>query len=218
MQCTVLSDDDRIDVLYGEATPAVEGRVRAHLEACAACREEMGDLQATRRSLAVWRTPRRPRGGSARRLAAFALPVAAALLVATAGALLYRGAEVRYEDGRFALRLGQHDAALRLALAEQEERHAREIAALRAALPVAAPAGSGLRLDDVRGLIRESEARQGELLRARLEDLRERSEAQRRIDLARVSAGLSYLDGRNGQQMARASELMNTMLRASYTR
>jgi hypothetical protein len=144
--------------------------------------------------------------------------VAAALLVATAGALLYRGAEVRYEDGRFALRLGQHDAALRLALAEQEERHAREIAALRAALPVAAPAGSGLRLDDVRGLIRESEARQGELLRARLEDLRERSEAQRRIDLARVSAGLSYLDGRNGQQMARASELMNTMLRASYTR
>ena len=29
MQCTVLSDDDRIDVLYGEAAPAVEDRVRA---------------------------------------------------------------------------------------------------------------------------------------------------------------------------------------------
>jgi hypothetical protein len=45
--------------------------------------------------------------------------------------------------------------------------------------------------------------------------MEERSEAQRRLDLARMSAGLSYLDGRTGQQVARATELMGAVLQAS---
>jgi hypothetical protein len=40
-------------------------------------------------------------------------------------------------------------------------------------------------------------------------------EAQRRVDLARVAAGLSYLDGRHGQQLARTNELMGYVLEAA---
>jgi glycosyltransferase involved in cell wall biosynthesis len=47
---------------------------------------------------------------------------------------------------------------------------------------------------------------------------RERAEAQRRYDLARVSAGLSYLDGKTGQQVARTTELMGYVLQASQKR
>jgi hypothetical protein len=145
--------------------------------------------------------------------------VAATALVALGGALFYQGSEVRYEDGRIAFRIGvPEDQAFRKMLAEQEARHAREMADLRAALSAAPAAGTEVRLARVQELIRESEARQGQRFLARLEELRERTDAQRRIDMARVSAGLSYLDGKNGQQMARTSELMNTMLQASYKR
>ena len=42
----------------------------------------------------------------------------------------------------------------------------------------------------------------------RLADWQERTEAQRRVDMARVAASLSYLDGRHGQQLARTNELI----------
>ena len=71
---------------------------------------------------------------------------------------------------------------------------------------------------DVLGFIRESEARQSKELLARFEEFKERSDSERRLDMARVSAGLSYLDGKNGQHVARTSELMNYMLQASYKR
>jgi hypothetical protein len=35
------------------------------------------------------------------------------------------------------------------------------------------------------------------------------------MDLARVAAGLSYLDGRHGQQLARTNELMGYVLEAA---
>ena len=53
------------------------------------------------------------------------------------------------------------------------------------------------------------------LLSASLTDLTARAETQRRLDMARVSAGLSYLDGRTGQQVARTTELMGYLLQAS---
>jgi hypothetical protein len=64
-------------------------------------------------------------------------------------------------------------------------------------------------------MLARSERRQGEVLRAGLAELAERTEAQRRYDLARISAGLSYLDGRTGQQIARTGELMGVLLQAS---
>ncbi len=36
MQCNVLDEADKIDVLYGSAEPAQARRVREHLSACAA--------------------------------------------------------------------------------------------------------------------------------------------------------------------------------------
>lgn len=220
MQCSVLRDDEKIDVLYGEAPAELVKRVRAHLNACSSCREELKALDETRHRLAAWTLPESPRPLPAR-LLPWALPVAAALLVAMGGAFLYRGSEIRYEGGRLSFHIGsREDQAVRQLLAEQNARHEREIAALRAALqgsPALAPAAT-LSLADVQGLIRESEARQGQRFLARLDELRERSDAQRRIDMARVSAGLSYLDGKNGLQVARTSELMNSMLQASYKR
>jgi hypothetical protein len=223
MQCNVLRDDEKIDVLYGEASPEAAARVREHVRSCAACRDELSALGRARQRLRSWTLSESPRAQAPRRFLHWALPVAATALLALGGALFYQGSEVRYEDGRIAFRIGvPEDQAFRQMLAEQEARHAREMADLRAALsaaPAAAPAaGTQVRLAQVQELIRESEARQGQRFLARLEELRERTDAQRRIDMARVSAGLSYLDGKNGQQMARTSELMNTMLQASYKR
>jgi hypothetical protein len=67
----------------------------------------------------------------------------------------------------------------------------------------------------VEQLIRENEQRQAAHLNTSLEELAARAEAQRRYDLARVSAGLSYLDGKTGQHVARTSELMGYVLQAS---
>ena len=60
--------------------------------------------------------------------------------------------------------------------------------------------------------LRDSDSRQGERLRLTLADWEERAEAQRRVDMARVAASLSYLDGRHGQQLARTNELMGYVL------
>jgi len=66
--------------------------------------------------------------------------------------------------------------------------------------------------------LRANESRQGERLEQRLVDWEERAEAQRRVDMARVAASLSYLDGRHGQQLARTNELMGYVLEASQKR
>jgi hypothetical protein len=66
--------------------------------------------------------------------------------------------------------------------------------------------------------LRAAEKAQGDRLDLRLADGEERTEAQRRVDMARVAASLSYLDGRHGQQLARTNELMGYLLEASQKR
>jgi hypothetical protein len=218
MQCNVLGEEDKIDVLYGSAEPDVARRVRRHVSACATCREEMAALQGTRRSLSLWTLPDSRGQAPVRPPLSWLLPVAAAVLLALGAGLLLRGSEIRYEGGRFAFRLGPtDDQPLRQLLADQDARHQREIAALRASLASGSEAPVVSRAD-VLVFIRESEARQSQRFLARFEELKERSDSQRRLDMARVSAGLSYLDGKNGQHVARTSELMNYMLQASYQR
>ena len=220
MDCTSVRED-MLDVLYDEADPATVRRVEEHHARCAACREELLALKGVRRGLQAWRRPGAPRlarplGVSAWRVFA----VAAALLLAAGLGFGLRGAELRFEDGRFALRLGGSDAAeLRAQLGAQQRRQDQEIEALKAAL------ASGVRLKDddvviarVRDLIRESEARQAVAWNASMVDFAERSDARRRYDLARMSAGLSYLDGKTGQQVARTNELVGYVLKASQQR
>jgi hypothetical protein len=83
---------------------------------------------------------------------------------------------------------------------------------------VPAPRGAGTPdacLLQARELVAASEARQEAVVRASLADLEQRLLAQRQYDMARVSAGLSYLEGKTGQSMARQTELMGQILRVS---
>jgi hypothetical protein len=73
-------------------------------------------------------------------------------------------------------------------------------------------------LSRVRDMIRESEARQGVILGASVAQLRDQTDAQRRYDLAQVGAGLSYLEGKTGLQVARTTELMGHVLQATQKR
>src|SRR6185436_3466497 len=117
------------------------------------------------------------------------LAVAAALVLLVGGGLALRGSELRYEQGRFAFRLGQapEAAALSTALAAQDERHRREMDILRAT--VTASRSDEDTLQKVRQMIADSEARQATLVTTGLTRLEERTEARRQYDLAQVGAG-----------------------------
>ena len=193
-----------LDALYGEAEPGDARAWDIHRQQCPACREEMSALRRLRRHLGAWTSPAGRGSGravvSARHPHAW-LPMAGGIALGIAGAFAVAGAERRADD-------------LSAALHAQDQRHRAEIEALRAAIGTSPPAGRVV-LDDVRQLIRESEARQSVVLDASLRGLAERSDAQRRDDLAQVSAGFSYLEGRTGLQVARTTELMGHVLQAS---
>jgi hypothetical protein len=216
MDCERVGDEglqaDKMDVLYGEADAEVRARVAAHLAACGRCRDEMASLLGVRRDLGAWRLPAArvsftPRGVVVPRWLA-----AAALVVLAFGATLGVA-------GYASLRrtLGAQEARA----AELERRHQQAVQALDAARgerPPAAHDDAALlarleaRIDE---RLRASEAHEGERIDLRLADWEERAEARRRLDLARVAAGLSYLDGRHGEQLARTNELMGYVLEKS---
>jgi len=216
MDCDRVGDDglqaDKMDLLYGEADAAARARVDAHLAGCAPCREEMGELRAVRRDLGAWKLPPArpaftPRGWVLPRW----LAAAALLLVGLGASLGVAG----YASIRRAL------VAQEVRSAELEQRHREEVRALEAKLASRpdAPldtasllAGLDARMDE---RIHASEARQVERLDSRLAGWEERLDAQRRVDMARVAASLSYLDGRHGQQLARTNEIMGYVLEAS---
>lgn len=225
MECDRLRDD-RLDVLYGEADAAARRRVEDHLAGCEACREELAGLKRLRQDLRSWRLPEghgpafvAPRSGPW-------LPLAAGFLLALGAGLLWSGAELRHDDRGFALRVGRPDAVLEKVLGEHESRalarergYRREIEALKAALARGSAAGpgggEGAVLARVAEMLKESEARQQARLVTTLARFDQRQEAERRYDLARIAAGLSYLDGKNGQHVARTTELMGYVLEAA---
>ena len=200
--------DGMMDVLYGEADSAVRARVEAHLAGCPACREEMAALRALRRDLAAWRRPPARPSFTPRGVVLPRWLAAAALLLLGFGATL--GA-----TGYVSLRRAV--AAQQARAAELERQHRETVRALEAARqsrPGAVDAQALLASLDARvdERLRENESRQGERLRQTLANWEERAEAQRRVDMARVAASLSYLDGRHGQQLARTNELMGYVL------
>ncbi|PYQ05636.1 MAG: hypothetical protein DMF83_14615 [Acidobacteria bacterium] len=217
MDCDAFREE-MMDLLYEEAAPAVARRLDEHQAACRACRDELSSFRRLRRHLASWRTPpdlgRVPRRFSSARPY---LAMAAALLLLVTGGLALKGSELRYEQGRFAFRLGRapEPSALSAALAAQEQRHRREIDALQATVAAMSEKAT---LRKVQRMIEESEARQATIVSAGLTRLEERTEARRQYDLAQVGAGLSYLDGKAGLQAARTTELMGHVLQASQKR
>jgi len=216
MDCERVGDDglqaDKMDVLYGEADTAARTRVDTHLAGCVPCREEMGEMRAVRRDLGAWRLPAARPSFTPRGLVLPRWLAAAALLLVGFGAAL--GA-AGYASLRRTL------VAQEARAADLERRHREEVRALEASLArrPAAPldsaallAGLDARIDE---RLRAGEARQAERLDTRLVGWEERVDAQRRVDMARVAASLSYLDGRHGQQLARTNELMGYVLETS---
>ena len=216
MDCERVGDEgfraDLMDVLYGEADAAARARVEEHLAGCTSCLEEMAALRDVRRDLRAWRLPAvrptfTPRGLVLPRWAA-----AAALLFLGLGATL---GVTGYASLRRSL------AAQEARAADRERQHQETVQALEAALrsrasapldPAVLLAGLDARIDE---RLRASEARQSERLDTRLAGWEEQIDAQRRVDMARVAASLSYLDGRHGEQLARTNELMGYVLEAS---
>jgi hypothetical protein len=216
MDCDSMGDDglqaDKMDALYGEADTAARARVQAHLAGCAACRQEMGELRAVRRDLGAWRLPATRPSVTPRGVVLPRWLAAAALLLLGFGATLgvagyasLRGAIVAQEARAVAV----------------EQRHREEVLALEAKLARRpdAPLDSATLLAGLDARVEErfrsSEARQAARLDSRLAGWEERVDAQRRVDMARVAASLSYLDGRHGQQLARTNEIMGYVLEAS---
>jgi hypothetical protein len=219
MVCERFGDEglqaDKLDALYGEADAAGRARLEAHLAACAACREEMAQLARLRRDLGAWRLPAGRPSFSPRGVVLPRWLAAAAVVLAGLGAAL--GA-TGYASLRSSL------AAQEVRAASIERSQLASAQALEAALE-GRPAGALdpealLALLDARleERLRASEALQAARVDRRLAGWEERAEARRRVDLARVAASLSYLDGRHGQQLARTNELMGYVLEASQRR
>lgn len=203
MECTQYREA-ALEALYGEAEPDTVRRLDQHLEQCAGCRDEMAAFRGVRRQLASYTLPVARTAPAWPRVAwRTGLAAAAAVILALSAAAVFA-----------------RIASLESRLAEQERRHGRELAALRASLGSTGPAAEGEAVDTaqlrrVQELLKSSEERQDRRLADSLRQLAERSEAQRRLDLARVRAGLSYLDGRSGLQAARTAELMGYVLQAA---
>ena len=215
--------DERMDVLYGEADAATLRRVDEHHAQCSSCREEMAALRRVRRDLGAWELPKSVEPGPARgRPRAVWLAAAAAVVAALGAGFLLSGAEPQRNAGPLALRWGSDAADIQTLLARQEARHRAEMAALRASLASLASAPGERRsgsdetlLRRMEEMVRQSEARQEARVTTRLAAMSESAETQRRYDLARVSAGLSYLEGKTGQDVVRTTELMGYVLQAS---
>jgi hypothetical protein len=220
MECERIGDErlqaDKMDVLYGEADREVRERMEAHLAGCVACQEEMQALRHVRRDIGAWKLPSprvafNPRGIVVPRWLA-----AAAALALVVGAGLGAWGYV----------------SVTRVLATQEARartlEGRQREATRALLAVAAPEQRPAAIDADRLLarlesridekVRASEQRQSRAVDLRFADWADRVDAQRRVDLARVAAGLSYLDGRHGEQVARTNELMGYVLETAAAR
>lgn len=217
---------DLLDVLYDEAAPDARRRVQDHLASCADCRSDLDELRAVRGDLTEWRLPEtlfprlvvRP----ATPAGLWRVAAAAALVLAFGGALGLSGASFRYEAGPIHLSLGRSgEPALVEMLESQERRHREEMAALRDAFearPVAAAEGSQELLERVAAMIAQSESRQADRFETAWTEFGRQAEAQRRYDLARISAGLSYLDTKAGAQAARTSELVGYLIDAADRR
>jgi anti-sigma factor RsiW len=222
MDCVGLRED-LLDVLYGEAGPETRRRVEAHMASCPACREEMTALRTVRSELQGWKTPvlrpltlRRPPLFGAPGLAA-----AAAIVLLSVAALGLLGTEVRYDRDGFRVSFGRGgEPKWAETYRAQALRQETEIQGLRAELAALRASGGGDSdlTQVVAQMIRDSEARQAQRIESAISGVAERVEARRRYDMARIGAGLAYLDGKNGQQFSRTAALMGHVLEASQKR
>jgi len=214
-----------LDVLYDEADEETARLVAEHGETCQTCRDELEGLREVRGTLQAWALPRMR--GPVRRFgpprAFWVLAAAAALVLAVGGAIALSDLSLTFERGPIVVHLGPVVEA-RPAVAEAPlptvalPAMTRPAPAPEPVQPVAvrlSPSEREALLRDVAAMIQQSEARQVVAMQTGMTRFEERVALQRRYDWARISAGLSYLDGRTGQQMARTTELMGHVLQVS---
>jgi hypothetical protein len=207
--------DQMLDLLYGEASDAARRAVEDHQARCASCRDEMAAFRRLRRDLSSWNVPATVR---VRRTVTLwpGLAAAAALVLAAGSAAVLAGGELRRDEHGWSLRLGRDAASsLQARLDEQEKRHRAEMAELRAALITPASADREALRAVAEEVVLRSEQRQEARMQEALARMGEHYDAQRRYDLAQVSAGLSYLEGKAGLHAARTTELVGQVLMAS---
>ena len=206
--------DQMLDLLYGEAGDGARRAVEEHQALCASCREEMAAFKRLRRDLQAWDVPAPSRP---RRVAAWGpgLAAAAAALLALGTVAGLYGSEIRHDERGWSLRVGRAGGDVEARLDAQERRHRAEIEQLRAALVTPAPTDQKALLAAAEELVQRSEQRQEARLQEALARMSEHYDAQRRYDLAQVSAGMSYLEGKAGLHAARTTELVGQVLMAS---
>jgi hypothetical protein len=225
MECSEFRDD-LMDVLYGEAPPAVAERYTTHVASCAACRDEMVSLRGVRQDLQSWGTEaaRPPRRFlPPMRLPAISSMAAAAAIVMAFGGGLAVSRTLQVRPGEIAFRWrGGESTEVAQQLAKHEAAHQAEIQALKAQLVSTQPGGGAAMSNDdnpvlrrMQEMIQESEARQTMMLQASLNQVGQHAEAQRRYDLAQIAAGLSYLESKTGADIARTNKTMSDILRVS---
>jgi hypothetical protein len=189
-------------------------------------REEFDALRGVRRTLTAWRLPTAsatPFARPQRPNPLVGLAAAAGLLLALGGAVRLAGVSFEIAGGPVRFRVGAPDAAAQVE--DLTKTHRTEIAKLEAQIAEVQARPAALEterdtalLERVQKMLDERDSRQLQQVDGRVQTLTARAEAQRRYDLARISAGLSYLDGKTGQHAARTSELMGYMLQASEKR
>jgi hypothetical protein len=206
--------DQMLDLLYGEAGDAARRAVDEHQARCGSCRDEMAAFKRLRRDLQAWNVPAPAR---ARRAVAWwpGLAAAAVTVLALGTVAGLYGGELRHDQQGWSLRVGRPGSDLRARLDEQERRHRAEIDQLRASLVTPAATDRQALLAAAEELVQRSEQRQQARLQEALSRMGEHYDAQRRYDLAQVSAGMSYLEGKTGLHAARTTELVGQVLMAS---
>src|SRR5579862_501640 len=209
MDCSAFHDD-MVEVLYGEAPPETARRLEAHLAGCGPCQDEMAAFRGVREKLGAWTLPApRPVPKRLALLPLELLAAAALVLLAFGAGLGLSGSELSYADGHLAFHLGHSESQVQRALAEQRASVPKEREEEpRAQVQAASQSSDDAVLKRVEAMIKESDERQSR----RLETYSQRMDRERRLDLARMSAGLSYLDGKTGQDVARTAELVQYVL------
>jgi hypothetical protein len=245
MKAGCVEVDALLGYVYDECGPAERLRVTQHLQACAACAEEVAGLRGARHELAGWTPPEVALGfriaQSSRNntvtmpvrtawwrqpMPAWGQAVAATVLFGLGMAAGSRGQGAGVAGGAPASPTATAVSATDLTRLEQ--RLGQEIAKVRAAAPAAPASGASVRasnegrdaelLRQVRQLIRDSEDRQQESFTVRAAQLVRDAEIQRRVDLAQMQQTLTQVQGTTGEEVRRQREMLNYLVNVSQRR
>jgi len=215
--------DHLVGYLYGEISEKEREGVSAHIAGCAACRQELEQLQDTRNILRAWPDEApgtdlvfvRERTGLWKRLVPawlrpggwgrFAGGMAAGVAVA-ALLISFTGFEARYREGALHLRIGPGSQAV-----PDPPPPGGLVSAPASLRDVADLQHESLLL--IQDMVRASETRQREALEAGLSQLAQGIERQRQRDLQLVGRGLEGVDRFSEYRFRHTDEMLQELVK-----